>query len=133
MTDGLIENHLDWNTRIGTCQDRGVRLLLIERILLEDKDVLLMGVGTARNKARIAIHELLEGSVGAELTLSHDRTRRRKIETRCCDEAGRRPTQSVLEKMSPGRFLDHFAGFQILPGAALFCRNWLSVSGVSLS
>ena len=101
MTDGLIENDLDWNPRIGTCQDGSVWLLLIEGLLLKDKYVLFVGVGTAGNKARIAIHELLEGRIRAELTLSHDRTRSRELHGLCSNEAGRRPSQSHLEETSP--------------------------------
>src|SRR5271169_2220493 len=98
MTDGLVENHLDRNTRVRTCQDRSVRFLLIERVLFQDRKVLFMRVGTAGNKTRIAILELLEGRVGAELALGHNRTWPRELYTRCSNNPGHCPGQSHLEK-----------------------------------
>src|SRR5580704_1525065 len=132
MSNSLIENHLDRNTGIGTCQNRSIRLLLIERFLLEDENVLCVGGVTARYKARITIHEFLEGLVRSELTLSHDWTRRRELDAFCGSETRHGPSQSHLKEASPGRFLGPCAGFQIFAGAARFCWNWLSVSRSSL-
>ncbi|MFL5280109.1 MAG: hypothetical protein ACJ8AW_03710 [Rhodopila sp.] len=85
MADGLVEKQFHRNTRVGAGQDGGERLLLRNRVLLQDCKVFRKGCQLLRNKARIAGHKLLERRVRRQRRLRAGVWRCREKSCASCD------------------------------------------------
>src|SRR5262249_26646768 len=79
VADGLVKNDLDRNTGIRASENGRKRLLLLGGVPFQDRKILLMSGGLARNKAFISCQEFLQGGVGRQLRLGNRCARRAQI------------------------------------------------------
>ena len=79
MADRLIEDQFDRNARIGAGENCGERLLPLGCLGMKQFEVVLMGGPATVDIALVAVHQFLEGGVGAKRALRQRSARGREF------------------------------------------------------
>jgi hypothetical protein len=100
VADGLIKHEFDGHARVGTGEDGGKGLLLLDGVFLENPEVVLDGGELIVVKALVACHEFTKRCVGSQGGLSQEGPRQGSLDSGH-GSASYRTREHIPEKLPP--------------------------------